>query len=415
MTDTIMKILLYTQYFPPETNAPANRWGYFASYLTQKGYEVNVLTSFPNHPLGKIFDGYQNKWCFQEEKEEIKIIRSWTYISSSWKFFPRFLNYLSFMFSSFFNSRLIGKVDLIIASSPPLSVGIVGAFIAKKRNIPLILDLRDIWPEAAESAGYLKKNWLYRFFERWEKRIYNQALIILVNSESILKDLLCFKAVPRIKLFHLPNGADMDFFQNGIDCRFIEERYNLNNKFVVLYTGLLGFAQSPEIIAETADLLKDKNDIVFLVAGEGFLKKNLERKIKEYNLNNVILTGQRPRKEMPAFVKRADVCLVLYKNSSAFMKNVPSKIFDYMAAAKPMIINLDGEAGEIIRKSQSGLIVVPEDPAALSEGILKFYNDRFLREKAGRFAQTYAANHYNKRDIAKKLEKILKNVATKCI
>jgi len=115
-----MRILLYTQYFPPETNAPANRWGYFAKYLKEKGHEITVLTSYPNHPLGKMFDGYKNRWCSKENQDDLEIIRNWTYISSSRKFIPRFLNYSSFAFSSFINSLFLKKYDEKISCFVPV-------------------------------------------------------------------------------------------------------------------------------------------------------------------------------------------------------------------------------------------------------------------------------------------------------
>jgi len=408
-----MNLLVYTQYFPPETNAPANRWGYFAKYLAKQGHKITVLTSFPNHPLGKVLNGYKNQWRFDEEKDNMKIIRTWTYISSSRKFISRLFNYFSFAFSSYINSfSIINKdVDMIIASSPPLSVAIIGAIIAKKKRIPLILDLRDIWPEAAISTGYIKKGSLYYLAEKWEKRCYKQAQKILVNSPAIFEELKNIKGVSSSKLELIPNGADLEFFKEIDDSDKINEEYNIKNKFVVLYTGLLGFAQAPEIMIDAAKILKNNKDIVFLIVGGGPLKKDLESKIKNLKLDNVILTGQRPRKEMPIFVSMGDICLVPYKNSSTFQKNVPSKMFDYMASGKPIIINLEGAASDIIIRAQAGLVVEPDNASVLAKTIEQLYNNRFLRKKMGDSGKLYAEKHYNKKEVSRKLETILENVA----
>ena len=408
-----MNILVYTQYFPPETNAPANRWGYFTKYLAEQGHKITVLTSFPNHPLGRVLNGYKNQWRFAEEKDSMKIIHTWTYISSSRKFFSRLFNYFSFVFSSYINSfSIINKdVDMIIASSPPLSVAIMGTIIAKKRKIPLILDLRDIWPEAAVSTGYIKKGLLYRLAEKWERNCYKQAQKILVNSPAIFEELKCVKGVSPKKMELVLNGADLEFFQKTNNGDKIDEEYDIKDKFVVLYTGLLGFAQAPEIMIEAAKILKNNKSIVFLIVGGGPLKKNLESRIKNLELKNVILTGQRPRKEMPDFVGRGDICLVPYKNSFTFQKNVPSKMFDYMSSGKPIIINLEGAASDIIRKAQAGFVVEPENASALAKAIEQLYDNRFLRKKMGDLGKSYAEKYYDKKKISSKLETILKNVA----
>jgi len=406
-----MNLLIYTQYFPPETNAPANRWGYFAEYLANKNNKITVLTSFPNHPLGRILTGYKNRWHFDEEKDNMGIIRTWTYISVSRKFISRLFNYFSFAFSSYINSFSIKNIDIIIASSPPLSVAIIGAIIAKKRRIPLILDLRDIWPEAAVSTGYIKKGFFYHLAEKWEKRCYKQAEKILVNSPAIFEELKNIKNVSSSKLDLIPNGADLEFFKEIEHNNEIDEEYNTKNKFVVLYTGLLGFAQAPEVMIDAAEILKNNKDIVFLIIGGGPLKKDLEAKIKNLKLDNVILTGQRPRKEMPVFVSKGDVCLIPYKNSATFQKNVPSKMFDYMASGKPIIINLEGAASDIIEKAQAGLVIEPENASALAKAIEQLYNNKFLRKKMGDLGRSYVEKYYDKKDISKQLETILENVA----
>jgi len=405
-----MNILIHTQYFPPETNAPANRWGYFAKYLADQGHKITILTSFPNHPLGRILNGYKNQWRFDEEMDGMKIIRTWTYISASRRFISRLFNYFSFAFSSYMN--MFNKdINLFIASSPPLSVAIVGAIIAKKKKIPLILDLRDIWPEAAVSTGYIKKGFFYHLAEKWEKRCYKQAQKILVNSLAIFEELKNSKGVPSSKLEFIPNGADLEFFKEINNSNKINEEYNIKDKFIVLYTGLLGFAQAPEVMIDAAKILENNKDIVFLIVGGGPLKKDLESKIKDLELDNVVLTGQRPREEMPVFVSRGDICLVPYKNSSTFQKNVPSKMFDYMASGKPIIINLEGAASDIIIKAQAGLVVEPENALALAKTIEQLYNNRFLRKKMGNSGKVYVEKHYDKKKISKQLEIILENVA----
>jgi len=309
------------------------------------------------------------------------------------------------------HSFSIKNIDIIIASSPPLSVAMIGAIIAKKKKIPLILDLRDIWPEAAVSTGYIKKGFFYHLAEKWEKRCYKQAQKILVNSPAIFEELKCVKGISPEKMEFVPNGADLEFFQKINNGDKIDEKYNIKDKFVVLYTGLLGFAQAPEVMVDAAKILKNNKDIIFLIVGGGPLEEKLKIKIKKLELLNVILTGQRPREEMPIFVSRGDICLIPYKNSSTFQKNIPSKMFDYIAFGKPIIINLEGAASDIIIKAQAGLVVESENASALAKAIEQLYNNRFLRKKMGDSGRLYAEKHYDKKKISEQLETILKNVA----
>lgn len=412
-----MKILLYTQYFSPESNAPANRWDGFVKCLRDKGHKIAVLTSFPNHPLGKIFSGYKNQWRFIEQNKEVKIIRSWTYVSSSKGFLPRMLNYLSFAFSSFFNSLSEKDSDIIIASMPPLTVGLIGRLISKRFKKPLVLDLRDLWPEAAQATGYLKAanifhRFLYNFSKRKAQSLYDYASAIIINSPALKEELVCSYGINSEKIYFIPNGVNLDLFANNSEAaeKMIEEKYQLNNKFVVLYSGLIGFAQNVEIIVKTANLSKENKDIVFVIAGTGPKLPEVQKMVELMELDNVIFTGFRPRQEISIFIKKADVCLITYKNDATFTKNIPSKMFDYLAGAKPIIINLEGVASEIILEAGAGLLVPPDDPWVLYEAIMKLYSDAVLKDRMGFNGQAYVVNHYDQKMIARKLEHILQEI-----
>jgi glycosyltransferase involved in cell wall biosynthesis len=163
---------------------------------------------------------------------------------------------------------------------------------------------------------------------------------------------------------------------------------------------------------QAANLLQETKDIIFLIVGTGPLADTLKIQAKRLKLTNIIFTGLRPHQEMPQYVSLADICLIPYKNQETFQNNLPSKMFDYLAAGKPMIINLEGEASKMILEAQAGLLVKPEDPRALADGILELYHDKFLREKMGMVGKTYAANNFDKKELAQKLEMILQNILT---
>ena len=298
---------------------------------------------------------------------------------------------------------------MVFASSPPLPVIFSGALIAKFKKVPLVTDIRDIWPDSAVAVGMMKKNFTFRALEKLEKAVYRQSSKIIVNAKGIYRRLEREKGVPKEKMIFLPNGAELDIFRPDADYREIEERYSLRGKFVALYTGLIGLAQAPEIMIGAAKELSKYKNISFLIVGDGPLKKNCEELAKQYSPSNIIFTGERPRSEMPQFTSRANVTLIPYKNSPLFKDVIPSKIFDYMAAAKPVIINLDGEGAAIIKEAGCGFIAEPENPTSMAENILKVYKDKNSAEKIGVAGHKFVEENYNRSKIAAELEITLRS------
>ncbi len=402
-----MKILILTQYFYPETNAPAHRHGYFSKYLVERGHEVTVICGTPNYPAGVIFPGYRNGLFNSKIENGVKVIRSWVWITPRKGFIDRILNYGSFFVSSLIVGLATERPDVILVSSPPLPVAFSGFLISKIRRVPLVTEIRDIWPESAYAVGMAKKNVFFRLMERFETGVYRNSVKIIVNAEGIGRRLASGKNVPEGKISFIPNGADLDMFGKKSDTAEMDGKYGLAGKFVALYTGLIGLAQSPEIMIEAAKILKKEIDVVFLIVGEGALKSKCEKLANDYGLQNVIFAGGRPREEMPAFTQRADVAIIPYKNFELFKDVIPSKMYDYLAAGKPMIINIDGEGARIIRESQSGIVVPPEDPKELADALLKIKSDRKAADKMGENGRKYARENYDKKKIAEKLNELL--------
>ncbi len=408
-----MKVLLLTQFFPPETNAPAHRHGSFSKLLTELGDEVTVICEPPNYPKGVLFPGYKNRLFSKTQENGVTVVRTWVWITPRRGFLDRIMMYGSFFKSATLAGLRVPKPDVIFASSPPLPVLFAGYVIAKLRRVPLVADIRDIWPESAFAVGMLRKNLFFRLMERFERKAYRASARVAVNAEGIGRRLVTEKGVPEDKLALITNGADLDLFTPDADHATVDARYNLAGKFVALYTGLLGLAQAPEIIIEAANILKNERDIVFLIVGEGAKKAGCETLTKKYGLSNVIFTGGRPREEMPAFAARAGLAIIPYKNMPLFKDVIPSKMFDYMGAERPVVININGEGAAIIRAAECGFVIHPEDPKALAETILRVYRDPKEAKELGKNGRLYAEKHYDRRVIAVKLHELLTSVVRK--
>lgn len=409
-----MKLLIISQYFPPEVNAPAHRLGFFAKYLSEKeNTSVTVICEPPNYPRGVLFDGYKNKLLSREKMGNAEVLRTCVWITKKKDFINRSLNYFSFFFSSVLAGLRVEKPDIILASSPPLPVLFSGFFISKIRHVPLVIEIRDIWPDSVVAVGMMKKNLIFKFLELLEKFIYRSSKKIVVNAEGIGERLEKNKRVQKEKIVFIPNGAELDFFSPNIKTNSLDEKYKLGSSFVVLFIGLIGLAQNPEIIVKTAEKLRDRKDIVFLIVGDGAEREKCEKLARYLRLENIIFAGEKPRNEMPTFVSRADVALITLKNMDLFYGVISSKIFDYMSAEKPIIINIDGETAKIIKDARCGLIAEPENPESLAEKILELYQNEKLRGELGENGRKYAKLHYDKNKIAEDLLSLLNSVLTK--
>lgn len=401
-----MKILFISQYYPPEIGAASNRIGYNAKYLAQAGHEVSVLTSAPNYPEGKLYKGYANKYTVQNENG-VTVYRTRILLSPKTNAMSRLAHYMSFIITSFVAAKRISKPDIIIATSPPLFVGMLGVLFKKLWKIPFILDIRDLWPESVESVGVVKNRRLLKQGERLAHWIYKNADHITATSPGIQKNLPLAAAK---KVTIIPNGAELDLFKPDTDGNHMRKTWNLNNKFIVLYTGNLGLAQAPEIFVKTAEILKNEHDIAFLIVGTGVLKPKLQEEANKKNLTNLIFTDSQPRSKMPAFVAAANVCVIPYKAANTFRNTLPSKMFDYMAGGKPIIINLEGEASQLIEKAGCGNLAKEEDPKSLAEKILYLKQNPAVSEAMGKSGRDFVEKDYRREVIATNLEKLILNL-----
>lgn len=402
-----MNILFISQYYPPEIGAASNRIGYFAKFLSRNGHNVTVLTSTPNYPEGKVYPGYENRFSIKEE-DSVCVTRTRILLTPKKTVVTRLAHYLSFLLSSIFAKGKIQKSDIIFASSPPLFTAIIAVIFKKLWNIPLMTDIRDIWPESAESVGLVKNRKLIRSGEKLAQWIYRNSNHIMVTSPGIKR------GVPQIfheKITVLPNGAELELFHPDVDGEMIRRKWNLGEEFVVLYTGNLGLAQAPEILIKVAELLKNESDIIFLIVGAGVLYEKLRSEVEQKNLTNIVFPGARPRSEMPTYVAASDVCIIPYKKSETFRNTLPSKMFDYMAGGKPIIINLDGEAGDLIQQAQCGLVVKEENASDLAEKIQYLKQNPSRAQQMGCAGRTFVEKNYRRETVAAHLEELLKSIA----
>ena len=401
-----MHILYITQYFPPEIGAASSRAYDFIHELQNKGIQVTVIAETPHYPGYKSMEGYRNRWFLKETYQNIRIIRSYAFISRRKNFIQRTLLYFSYLFSSIIASCFVSHIDLVIASSPPITVGLAGMIISHLKGCKFILDIRDIWPESAIALGEIKNRAIIQLLQSVESLLYHKADRITVAVPGF-RNHICSLDIPESKIKSLPNGADTRIFYSRQDTGSIKATYNWNRRFIVLFSGNHGLAQGLESIMQTAALLRNKKDIQFVFIGDGVEKDKLQKMKDKLDLFQVQFIEKQPREEMPRFISCADICIVPLVKHTLFLNALPSKMFEYMACEKPLILAIDGEARVLIEKWGSGIYVEPENIVQLKKAILKLYKSKDLLPRMGKKGKALVLKKFCRQDLAEKFAQMI--------
>lgn len=404
-----MRVLVLSQFYPPEMGGAAARLHGLSRWLVRYGHGVTVVTGFPNYPTGVVPPAYRGRLRMREDIDGVDVLRTWTYASSHKGSMRRLTNYLSFVASATVAGLTAGQAyAVVLASSPPLFTGLVGVMVARLRGIPLVLDIRDIWPDVAiESKVFAADAFMARAGRRLARLLYRQADQITPVTDN-KRHKLIDKGVPPDKLTVVANGVDLDqvsLSRNGEKRRAL----GLDAQFLVLYAGLIGHAQGVGVAVETADRLRHRNDIHFLIVGDGVRRDALEERVRELRLENITMLPRQPRGQMPAFLDAADVCLVPLANVD-IRTAVPSKLLEAWAYQRPVLLAAAGEPADIVRESGGGLVVPPGKPDPLAQAVLELKDTPELLAQCADRGHKYVCAHYDRRTLARRMEQVLQEV-----
>ena len=407
-----MHILFLTDNFPPEGNAPATRTHEHTREWVKKGHKVTVITCAPNFPDGKVFHGYKNQWLNKHWLDGIEVWRVKTYVNANEGLIMRTLDFISFMFSSFLFGLFSKKVDVVIGTSPQFFTVISAWALAKLKRVPFIFELRDIWPASITAVGAMKKSKIIYLFEKIEIFLYHQANSIISVTHSFKKELMA-RGIDGEKIHVVFNGVDLSTYQPAMSKEAgLVERYQLNDKFVVGYIGTHGLAHALDNVVEAANLLTTDDNIRIIFAGGGADRARIETLVKCKGLNNVVMIPAQPKAMMPALWSLCDVSLVHLKDTPLFEKVIPSKIFEAMGMGLPIVICAPwGEATDMIKESNAGLVVTPEDPVALANAISFMKLDKNSRKFQGN--SRAASEKYDRVLLANMMLQIVEKVEKK--
>jgi len=406
-----MRILYLSQYFPPEIGATQTRAYEMARHLVRLGHQVTMIAEIPNHPSGVTPVEYRGKLLERSTLDGIDVMRVWVKASPVKTRSSRLAFYLSYMVDAFLAGVILarGRYILVYASSPPLFVACAGWGISRIKRIPFVMEVRDLWPAVAVSLGEISSPRTIRLAERLEKFLYRHSAGVVAVTRGFCKYIQAL-GVDSQKITWIPNGTDPELFNPVHGDRDLRKDLELEGRLVILYAGLLGIAQGLESVLETARLTLGQPDIMYIFIGEGPNKVKLTERKKRENLDNVIFLPEVPREDIISYLNMADILLVPLKNDPIFEAFVPSKLYDFMACGKPVLLSVPGEAREILEEAEGGLYVPPENPEALKEAILKLYKDPDLRLRYGANGRRYMLSHYSRSEQALQLEEFLRSL-----
>lgn len=400
-----MHILLIHQAFAALDEPGGTRHHEFARFIAGQHHRVSIVAS----PISYL-TGFKEQSLPKTEDMDglIHIHRTYTYPALHKSFLHRLFSFFSFMFSSFFKALLIRNVDLVWGTTPPIFQSFTAWLVARLKGVPFLLEVRDLWPEFAIAVGVLKNPLLIRLSYWLEKFLYQHADRIIVNSPGFIEH-VAKKGGKHIEV--IPNGADIRQIE-VLDQTEARRKFGWPEKFTVLYAGAHGLSNDLGVILQAADLLKSNKDVIFRFVGDGKEKPNLMNLAEEMHLSNVKFIDPVPKTNIQQTLAAADTCVAILKPVEMYKTTYPNKVFDYMAAGKPVILAIDGVIREVVEDARCGIFCTPGDPRKISEAVMLLFNNQIKARVMGINGRAYLEKHFDRKKIATDLIGLIEEMAS---
>lgn len=400
-----MRILFLSHYFPPEVNAPASRTYEHCREWVAAGHEVHVITCVPSHPAGVPFPGHGMRWYQREEHDGVVVHRVWTWLAPNKGILKRTANFLSFIPTAVWRALRLGEFDIIIGTSPQFFCAVATWIAAALTRTPWVFELRDLWPESIPAVGAARAYMPLRLLERLELMMYRRARAVVCLSQSFVRNLVA-RGIDASKISFVPNGVDAAVWAAGRRGRGRTALGFGNADLIVSYIGTVGMAHDLDTVLDAAALLKGEA-LRFVIVGDGAELDRLRARAAADGLWNVTFTGLVQRGAIPDYLAASDISLVTLKRSDAFKSVLPSKMFESMAAARPVVLAVGGEARQLLDGSGAGIAVAPGDARALADAVRRLAGDAGLRRTMGAAGVRFVEQEFSRRTWAHRYLRIL--------
>ena len=403
-----MHILLIHQAFAAIDEPGGTRHHELALYLAAQGHKVTIVTSPVSYLTGKttspspqVERGVANR---PGGEGEVTIIRPPVYRALHRSFVHRVINFLSFMISSFVAGWRVKDVDLVWGTSPPIFQGVTAWALARLKRVPFLFEIRDLWPAFAVAVGVLTNPLLIRASEWLERFLYSRADMLMINSPGF-REHVKMRGARQVEL--IPNGSDTRMFHPEDEGQAFRQEHHLEGKYVVLYAGAHGLSNDLGILLSAADKLQTQPEIAIVLLGDGKEKAQLMKQATELGLANVHFIASVPKDEMSGALAAADACLAILKPIEMYKTVYPNKVFDYMAAGRPVILAIDGVVREVVESAQGGIVVPPGDADSLGDAIRLLAGNRQKGRILGQNGRRYVETHFDRIVVAERLNALM--------
>jgi colanic acid biosynthesis glycosyl transferase WcaI len=409
-----VKILYLSQYYPPEMGAPAARASELAHHWSVAGHDVSVLTGFPNHPTGVVPDQWRprlRRLVYRDQVGGVTVYRTWLWPLPNRKAHERMRNYASFCISAALRGLTLPRPDVVVASSPQLLVGLSGWWISFTRQVPLVFEVRDLWPESLVAVGAGRENSLLHIaLSKIAKFLYDRSELIVVVTSAFKEHLIRRWRVPAEKIAVIENGVETELFKplpsTATDA--LRRELGVESKFLVCYVGTMGMAHGLETLLDAAAILKHENsNVLFLLVGEGAEKERIKALAESRDLSNVKFLDQQPRERIPTLISASDACLVLLKKTDVFKTVIPTKMLEFMSCERPVILAVEGQAMQIIEEAGAGIAIEPENSGSLIQAIMHLSSNPELRKTLGQKGRAYIVEKFSRSSTAERYLAVL--------
>jgi len=402
-----VRILIFSQYFPPEVGATQSRMHTFAAGLAARGHEVEVICGLPNHPQGVVRPGFRGRVAVRRRDEGFRVLHTWVRASPVKTTYTRLAYYASYASTATVAGSLMRKPDVVFATSPPLPGAAAAAAVAARHRVPWVMDVRDLWPDAAVALGELSNPRMLAIAERLERRLYASATAITAVTRPFCR-VIASKTSDPSKVHLLPNGTTR-LWVDGARVEASRSELGLpTDRFVWTYAGNLGIAQGLETAIDAAGLLEDRYQLLLL--GDGPVRRDLERRAASLPAGAVAFRDQVPPSQAVRYLRASDALLVPLAAHPALRDFVPSKLFDCCAVGRPVIVAAAGEPERMARDTGAALAVPPADAAALGGAVRSLADDEQLRDRLVHAGRAFGADHLRDRQV-ERLDALLAEVA----
>ena len=399
-----MHILLIHQAFVALDEAGGTRHHELARFLAQRGHQVTIIASPVSYLTGADTGRRSSK---DIDDLGVTILRSCTFSALHRSFVWRVFSFLSFMVSSLIKGLFVHKVDLVWGTTQPLFHAPTAWLLARLKGVPFLLEVRDLWPAFAVAVGVLKNKGLIRLSEGLERFLYRHADQVVVNSPGFIQHVE-ERGARQVVL--VPNGADPAMFDPLADGSQFRKKNGLEDCFVVLYAGAHGMSNDLDVVLDAAEVLRGEASIRLVLVGSGKEKPRLLAEAARRRLENLLFLPPAAKNEMPAILAGADACLAILKPIALYKTTYPNKVFDYMAAGRPVILAIDGVIRQVVEEAQAGWFVPPGDPYALAETILQVANNPDEGRSKGLNGRKLIETRFSRDEFADKFAFILSEI-----